>query len=108
MQSDFRRAQPPDGASKSSVRCPNCGHALLTVDSPIPRFVTLTPERERSVGDKPAQMLLKVSEAATLLSISRTAMYQLIATGQLPVIRLGRSIRVSRAALERLAASTDP
>jgi excisionase family DNA binding protein len=52
-------------------------------------------------------LLLRVSEAAVLLSISRTATYQLIATRQLPVIRLGRSIRVPRGALERLAGERD-
>lgn len=89
------------------MRCPNCGHVLLTVDSPAPRLVTLTPEHQKTEGDKPAQLLLRVPEAAVLLSISRTATYQLIATGQLPVIRLGRSIRVPRVALERLAGERD-
>lgn len=44
--------------------------------------------------------LLKVNEAAQMLSISRSKAYELIATGWLPSIRLGGSIRIPIAALE--------
>jgi excisionase family DNA binding protein len=44
---------------------------------------------------------LRVADAARLLSLSRSAIYGLIAAGQLPHIRLGSSLRVPRAALER-------
>ena len=45
-------------------------------------------------------MLLTVQEAATLLRISRNLAYELVARGEMPAIRLGRVIRVPRAALE--------
>jgi excisionase family DNA binding protein len=51
------------------------------------------------VVDEP--LLLRVADAARLLSLSRSAVYELIAAGQLPHIRLGSSIRLPRAALER-------
>ncbi len=46
-------------------------------------------------------VLLKVSEVAAILRVSRNLVYELIAEGELPVIRLGRVIRVPRDALER-------
>lgn len=54
---------------------------------------------------------LRVEEAAHILRISRSAAYELanawLATGGqtgLPVIRLGRTMRIPRAAIERLLA----
>jgi len=51
---------------------------------------------------------LTVPEAAQRLRISRTAAYQLVRAwlngdGGIPAVRIGRSIRVPAAALERLA-----
>ena len=47
------------------------------------------------------RLLIRVSTAARLLSISRSTAYQLARTGRLPgVVRLGRSIRVSVLGLE--------
>ena len=54
-------------------------------------------------------LFLSIEQAAAVLEISRTATYQLAndwlrtsGTDGLPVIRLGRTLRVPRAALERL------
>jgi len=41
-----------------------------------------------------------VAEAARLLNVSRSTMYGLVASGQVPVARVGRSIKVVRAGLE--------
>jgi excisionase family DNA binding protein len=46
------------------------------------------------------QLLLRPGEVATALGISRAFAYQLLATGQLPSVRLGKAaVRVPRAAL---------
>lgn len=45
-------------------------------------------------------LLLTVREAAALLRISRNSTYELIARNELPSVRLGRTIRVPRHALE--------
>lgn len=45
-------------------------------------------------------LLLTVREAAALLRISRNSMYELVSRRELPSIRLGRSIRIPRHALE--------
>lgn len=46
------------------------------------------------------RMLLTVEEAAQRLGIGRTLAWQLVRKGELPVVRLGRCVRVSRRALE--------
>jgi excisionase family DNA binding protein len=47
------------------------------------------------------QLLLTIGEAARLLRLSRTFTYDLAAQGELPVIRFGRRVLISREALER-------
>jgi len=44
--------------------------------------------------------LLDGREVARLLGIGRTKAFQLMATGELPVVRIGRCVRVSRVALQ--------
>ncbi len=45
------------------------------------------------------KLLLRVPEAAALVSISRSKGYELIASGEWPVVRVGRSVRVPVEAL---------
>lgn len=45
-------------------------------------------------------MLLRADEVAELLGLGRTKVFELIAAGELPLIRIGRSVRVPRWALE--------
>jgi excisionase family DNA binding protein len=46
-------------------------------------------------------LLLRAGEVARLLGLGRSTVFALLAAGELPVIRIGRSVRVPRAALER-------
>jgi excisionase family DNA binding protein len=43
--------------------------------------------------------LLRVEEAARVLGIGRTKVYELIAREELPVVRLGRAVRIPRVGL---------
>ena len=53
------------------------------------------------------RLLLRVDEAARLLAIGTTLAYELVGRGDLPSVKLGRSVRVPRAALEAwIAAKT--
>ena len=54
-------------------------------------------------SDRVAQehLLLRVTEAAALLGIGRSKLYELLAAGELPIVRIGRSVRVPAAALEQ-------
>jgi excisionase family DNA binding protein len=45
-------------------------------------------------------MLMRVIEVAQELRLARSHVYQLIQSGQLPAVRIGRSVRVPRSALE--------
>ena len=47
-------------------------------------------------------LFLRISEAARLLAMSRSAAYAAIRAGQIPAIRVAGKWRVPRAALERL------
>ncbi len=54
----------------------------------------------RSKQNQP--LLLKAEEAGQLLGIGRSKVFLMMASGELPgVVRLGRSVRISREALER-------
>jgi len=56
---------------------------------------------EDEVG-KIERLTLTVEEAARLLGISRGLAYEMARCGKLPVVRLGRRLLVSKAALERM------
>ncbi len=45
------------------------------------------------------KLLLRVTEAAELASVSRTTAYELIASGQWPAVRVGAAVRVPLAGL---------
>ena len=47
------------------------------------------------------RLLLKPEEAGALLGVGRSKVYALIASGALPGVRVGASVRVPRAALEQ-------
>lgn len=47
------------------------------------------------------QLLLTVVEAAAMLGVGRTTAYELIGSGQLQVVHIGRSARVPVAAVHR-------
>ena len=47
------------------------------------------------------RLLLRVEEVAEMLSLGRSKTYELIASGVLPAIRLGRCVRVPADALHR-------
>jgi excisionase family DNA binding protein len=58
-------------------------------------------ERARFLAQLP--LLLKVEAAAHELQLSRRRIYQLVGAGQLELIKIGKSARITRASLLRLA-----
>ncbi len=56
------------------------------------------------------QLLLRAEEVQKALSLGRSTVYQMMASGELPIVRIGRSVRVPADALrdwvERQAAPT--
>ncbi|NNN12324.1 MAG: helix-turn-helix domain-containing protein [Acidimicrobiaceae bacterium] len=51
------------------------------------------------------RLTISVEEAATVLGISQTFAYEAVAYGEIPCIRIGRRILVTRIALNRLMES---
>ena len=52
--------------------------------------------------DKGEEATFTVVEAAKLLRVGRNQAYQAVASGEIPVIKIGKRLLVPRAALERL------
>ena len=67
------------------------------------KFTTLTssvaPQVEEQQPERSQPLAIRVSEAARLLDIGRSKCYDLIKTGVLPSIRVGKTVRVPLAAL---------
>jgi excisionase family DNA binding protein len=87
------------------------GRVLSPSNSELEELPTLSGQALSSVrgvfglgGDR---LVLSVAEAGELLGISRAFAYELVARGELPVVRFGRRIVVPKAALlELLGAAT--
>ena len=52
------------------------------------------------------RLLLKPSEAMELIAVGRSRIYEMLASGELPSIRVGRSIRIPVKALEEWVADS--
>jgi excisionase family DNA binding protein len=65
--------------------------AMHTTDTPNPRSISGQLADDR--------LVLSVAEAGALLGLSRAFAYELMARGELPVVRFGRRIVVPKAAL---------
>jgi len=46
-------------------------------------------------------LLLRAADVAKLLALGRSKVFAMLAAGELPAVRIGRSVRVPRLALER-------
>ncbi len=53
------------------------------------------------IRDVEPPLLLRAHEAGRLLGLGRSTVFELIAAGELPAVRIGRAVRVPRAGLER-------
>jgi excisionase family DNA binding protein len=53
-------------------------------------------------------LTVSVDQAAHLLGLSRASTYQAVAAGQLPSIRIGKRLLISRAALEAMLEPAEP
>jgi excisionase family DNA binding protein len=91
-----------------AVRCPACGHVLSTVDEPAwPVHVNKATPLARGEAAAVGHLLYRVAEAAESLAISRSSLYHLISAGEIQTVFLGRTVRIPRRELERLASETD-
>jgi excisionase family DNA binding protein len=51
------------------------------------------------------KILLRITEAAALVGLGRSTIYSLISSGTLPVVRVGRAVRIPALALHEWAAN---
>jgi len=89
LNRDVRRASPPTRPPTAEVVAP----------APSPQS-----EREPDTsGNHPVHtpMLLTVRDVEAELQLGRTRTYELLRSGEIPVIRVGRVLRVPRDALRR-------
>jgi excisionase family DNA binding protein len=78
----------------------------MAFSSPV-HYLPALADMIRSVSMKDKNLLaISVVEAGRRLGIGRSAAYAAAACGQLPVIRIGGSLRVPLRALERLLDAT--
>ncbi len=61
------------------------------------------PERPTAIE----RLLLRPDEVAIALGVSRSKVYELLGSGELPSLRIGKSIRVSRNALRQWIAQRE-
>ncbi len=54
------------------------------------------------------RLLHPIPEAAAILGIGRSTVYELIATGEIAVVRIGRRTLIAQAELERYVAHLTP
>jgi putative molybdopterin biosynthesis protein len=47
--------------------------------------------------------LLRIEDAARVLKLSRTTVYDLLRRGELRIVRVGRAVRIPRSEIERFA-----
>ena len=58
--------------------------------------------------DPTVRPTISVDETAIILGIARSSAYQAVKAGEIPVVHLGRRVRVPTAALRRMLALDDP
>ncbi len=61
-----------------------------------------TPRLVRAGEPDARPLLLRAEEAAHLLNVGRSTVFQMLADGTLPAVRFGRSVRVRRADIDAL------
>ena len=62
-------------------------------------MVLIMSDNANPPGAAPVE-LLTVAEVATLMRLSKMTIYRLIDSGQLPAIRVGRSLRIPKTSVE--------
>ena len=89
----------------SSAQRPDEGRSILLSDEAVARrYAARLNEWPGTASPLPDETppVLNVDEAAEILRVGRTTAYDAIRRGQIPSFRVGRKIRISRSALERL------
>lgn len=76
-------------------------HDYAAYSSAGKRGTLLPPDKMSPSASRQGPLLLKMPDVAEALSISTRSVYALIQNGEIPVVRIGRSVRVSADVLRR-------
>jgi excisionase family DNA binding protein len=79
-----------------------CSHAETICETEM-GCVTVAKSRNTK-GDLVMEILLKVSETAGQLQVAEKTVWAYIYAGTLPVVRIGRNVRIKQSTLDRLIA----
>ncbi len=52
------------------------------------------------MSEQTDRLLLRIPEAAQRLGLGRSTVYELVAAGELPIVRIGKSVRIPVSRLE--------
>ena len=78
------------------------------IPPPTPAGVPIQPAATRAAALAGLPEVLTVREAAAILRVGRNQLYQAVERGQLRAVRIGRSIRIPKHALQDLLAHDRP
>jgi excisionase family DNA binding protein len=88
------------GARGATARDATMTSADTHQEDPVPQWSAVRNDSAAMASSSTAPMLLTVRQVEAALQLGRTRTYELLRSGQLPMLRVGRLIRVSRVALE--------
>jgi excisionase family DNA binding protein len=66
----------------------------------MPHIIDMTKINVNNKGVNMEKLLLKPNEVTQILGLGRSKVYELLSSRQLPVIKIGRCIRIPKTSLE--------
>jgi excisionase family DNA binding protein len=78
------------------------------MNAPLPEVDEIDPRRVRYTLVNPDALLLTVIEAGRLIGVGRTTVYELMRTGKLPSVRVGRLRKIRRRDVDAYVAGLSP
>lgn len=105
----FRDGTSPNAGSRSCATSVPAGlsqgrSSTRARSTPAEQRSLQAANNGRLVDDPQYRLLLTIPEACAALAVSRDAVYELLRSGRLPSVTLGRSRRIRIADLERFVA----
>jgi excisionase family DNA binding protein len=99
---------PPDIAAVAELLGRVRARIILEADHEQQRGDALQSPSDGTLAKlPPTRLLLRVEEVAEALALSRSAVYTLIRTGEIPAVKIGRSTRVSLESLRQWVRSRE-
>ncbi len=98
---------PIDGIARYSATIPLAIESETDDDQLRPLGILALQVHPSGTEDTMDKLLLTIPEAAQRLSIGRSSLYALVSAEAIPVVKIGRSVRISVRAVEEFAAKLE-